>query len=250
MSAAELQGRLPSLLADLRRVSVENSLEGRLARMLERLRRALPSPGHISADRARLSALLPDLSKALAQASLAVRPMNPWTVAGARRREVRNAAILAALWSPTQVGDVGATFLAEFFVRCGRAGQGMPTAGELALGYRVRVENCPAADGADRVDVVIETARHLIGIEVKVDAGEGPEQIARYVEAIARGGRQLDKVPRVILLAPFAPSREDVVAATWSDVRAAAAAALPPRRAEHGFTHHLVAQFARHVRSF
>jgi hypothetical protein len=168
-----------------------------------------------------------------------------------KRREVRNAAVLAALWTPAQVGEVGPAFLGEFFARCGTlAGQSLPSRDELMLGYRTRIENCPGPDGSDRVDLVIETARHLVGIEIKIDAREGREQLARYVEAIGRSARQLEKVARVIFLAPFAPSRDDVIAADWSTIRAAAAAALPRRRSEHEISHHLVAQFARHVRGF
>lgn len=155
------------------------------------------------------------------------------------------------VWTPAQVGEVGPAFLGEFFARCGtRAGQSLPSRDELTLGYRMRIENCPGPDGSDRVDLVIETARHLVGIEIKIDAREGREQLARYVEAIGRRARQLEKVARVIFLAPFAPSRDDVIAADWSTIRAAAAAALSRRRSEHEISHHLVAQFARHVQGF
>lgn len=250
-AATDLRGRLPALLAELRRTSGEGTLERRLLPLLERLRRLLPSRSPPALDVDRLASILSELTIALAQGPRAQQTMNPWTVAGAKRREVRNAAILAALWSSAQVGDVAVTFLAGFLARCGgRSGRELPTADELALGYRVRVENCPGADGADRVDLVIETARHLIGVEVKIDARESPGQLARYVDAIARNARQLGKRGSVIFLAPLEPSRDDVFTASWSTVRAAAAASLSRRRADYDFAHHLVAQFARHVRSF
>lgn len=211
----------------------------------------LPSRADRRLDADRLAILLPALSTVLSDRPLGGGSINPWTIAGIKRREGPNAAVLAALWTPAQVGEVGRVFLGEFFARCGtRAGQSLPGRAELTLGYRMRIENCPGPDGSDRVDLVIETASHLVGIEIKIDAREGRDQLARYVEAIGRSARQLDKEPRVIFLAPFAPSRDDVIAADWSTIRAAAAAALPRRRSEHEISHHLVAQFARHVRDF
>jgi len=249
--AGGLVDRLPWLLGELRRSAGENTLQHRLVQLLDNLAPLLASRSNASLDAERLASILPDLSIALAQKRRFYGMMNPWTASGAKRREVRNAAILAALWSPAQAGDVAVSFLAEFFARCGaRGAQELPALEELALGYRMRVENCPGADGADRVDLVIETAMQLIGIEVKIDAGEGRDQLDRYVATIRRNAGQLDKQARVVFLAPFAPSRDDVVPATWSTVRAAAAAVLPRSRADYNFAHHLVAHFARHARSF
>lgn len=246
-----LVDRLPGLLNDIRRSAGEITMQHRLGRLLERLAPLLPVRPEASTVADRLKSLLPALSVTLAQGRSGSGSINPWTVAGTKRREVRNAAILAALWSPAQTGDVAARFLAEFFARCGvRRGQELPTLEQLTLGYRLRVENCPGADGADRVDLVVETATQFIGIEVKIDAGEGRDQLERYVEAIRRSAGQMDKSPRVIFLAPAPPSHVDVVPATWSTVRAAAAAVVPRNRANLEFAHHLIAQFARHARSF
>lgn len=246
-----LVDRLPVLLTEWRRCASEGTLERRLGRLLGQMKPRLPSRAGGWTDADRLAILLPTLSTALKDRPLSGGSINPWTVAGMKRREVRNAAVLAALWTPAQVGEVGPAFLGEFFARCrARAGQSLPGPDELTLGYRMRIENCPGPDGSDRVDLVIETARHLIGIEIKIDALEGREQLARYIEAIGHSARQLDKLARVIFLAPFAPSRDDVIAADWSTIRAAATAALPRRRSDHEISHHLVARFARHVRGF
>lgn len=246
-----LVDRLPGLLSEWRRCASEGTLERRLGRLLGQMKPLLPSHAGGQLGAHRLAILMPALSTALGDRPLGCGSINPWTIAGMKRREVRNAAVLAALWTPAHVGEVGPAFLGEFLARCGTAaGQGLPGRAELTLGYRMRIENCPGPDGSDRVDLVIETARHLVGIEIKIDAREGREQLARYVEAIGRSARQLEKVARVIFLAPFAPSRDDVIAADWSMIRAAAAAALPRRRSEHEISHHLVAQFARHVRGF
>ncbi|HEX7852516.1 MAG TPA: hypothetical protein VF523_10020 [Burkholderiales bacterium] len=42
---------------------------------------------------------------------------------------------------------------------------------ELGKGYRVAPEVCPLGDAADRVDLVIETSRYIIAIEVKIRPG-------------------------------------------------------------------------------
>ena len=248
---AGLVDRLPQLLGELRRSAGENTLQHRLGRLLEKLSPLLPGRPGASLDADRLGSILPAISVALAQRRTLGGAINPWTMAGIKRREVRNAAVLAALWSRNQLGDVAASFLAEFFARCPPLSGGeLPTHDELALGYRMRVENCPGADGADRVDLVIETATQLVGVEVKIDAAEGPAQLDRYVEAIRRSARQMDKAARVVFLAPFGPSRDDVVSASWATVRAAADAVLPRSRSDYEFAHHLIAHFARHVRSF
>lgn len=201
-------------------------------------------------DRVRLASLLPRLGSALNGARSSGLMINPWIVAGLSRREVRNAAVLASLWSDTQCGKAGAQFLREFLARVEQPQTPLPSADELAAGYIVRTEHCLGADGADRVDLVIESARHLVGIEVKIDAGEGLQQLSRYVTAIERSARRLDKRPAVILLAPFRPSCPEVLTASWPVVRAAAQAVLPPRRSEFSFAHQLIAAFAVHVRNF
>lgn len=201
-------------------------------------------------DSVRLAGLLSRLGSALNGARSSGLMINPWTAAGLNRREVRNAAVLASLWSDTQCGKAGAQFLREFLARVEQPQTPLPGADELAAGYIVRTEHCPGTDGADRVDLVVESARHLVGIEVKIDAGEGPQQLSRYVTAIERSARRLDKYPAVILLAPFRPSCPGVLTAGWPLVRAAAQAALPAHRSEFSFAHQLIAAFAVHVRSF
>jgi hypothetical protein len=143
-----LVDRLPRLLSEWRRCASEGTLERRLGRLLGQMKPLLPSRAGGRLDADRLAILLPAVSTALRDRPLGGGSINAWTIAGIKRREVRNAAVLAALWTPTQVGAVGPAFLGEFFARCGtRAGQGLPGREELTLGYRMRIENCPGRTG-------------------------------------------------------------------------------------------------------
>jgi hypothetical protein len=249
-----LHARLTSFLDDWERVKNANTVVERLKSFLviahPLLAPNMDGPTPKPADCDKLRSLLPRLSASLRSASSSIGSINPWAIAGLRRREVRNAAALAALWSPRQCGQVAVAFLDKFLRLVDQPGTSLPTFSELAAGYVIRTEHSPAGDGRDRVDLVIESTDHLIGIEIKIDAGEGPAQLSRYVASIRGNAQNLGKRPVVVLLAPFAPSHPDVLRAAWSHVRAAAAAALPRRRLDYTFTHHLVAAFARHARGF
>ncbi|WP_374943454.1 PD-(D/E)XK nuclease family protein [Sphingomonas sp.] len=198
----------------------------------------------------RLAPVIHPLNMALRAARTQGLGVNPWTMAGLKRNEVRNAAVLAGLWSPVQGGDTAIRFLNAFLRRLHDPQAVLPTVKEIAAGYTVRTECCPEGDSRDRVDLVIETVHHVLGIEVKIGAGEGLGQLDRYVAAVTNNAAGRCKRPVVILLAPFPPSRPDVLRATWSTVRTAATAAVPRRRADYEFTDYLVAAFGRHVARF
>ena len=255
LTVNDQKGRLVGFLEEWRRRVGGQPLRSRLAVFLERavplLERAITeqTPPTRSADGLRL--LMPLLATALRLSDRHVASVNPWTLAGLRRREVRNAGVLAGLWTPSSMGDLAGSFLGEFLDRVpAPEGSSLPDRAELALGYRVRAEHCPSGDDADRVDIVIETKRHLIGVEVKVDAGEGDRQLERYLLAVARSATSTDRIPVVLLLGPKRPSRPDVLWASWSTVRAAIGATMPRHRRDQAFGHHLLDHFARHVGAF
>jgi hypothetical protein len=133
--------------------------------------------------------------------------INPWSLASLGRDEVRNSAALAGLWMSEFGGETSKRFLANYL---STAMSGLEWAGELHAGYRVGTEVCPMGDAADRVDIVIETRRHLIGIEVKIGAGLGREQLERYSASISRRADLQDLSACVVLLAPFSATRPDV----------------------------------------
>lgn len=200
-------------------------------------------------DTGRLASALEALSPALMVARGAAGFANPWTLAGLGRFEVRNAAVLAALWSPSVAGYTAVRFL-DAFLRRLPPDLGLPTQAELSKPYVVRTEHCAAGTATERVDITIEGEAFVLGVEVKIDAGEGPDQLGRYVATIAKWGRARSRRPSVVLLASFAPSRGDVFGATWADVVAAARSIMPRRRRDYRYTHHLIDSFALHAARF
>lgn len=170
--------------------------------------------------------------------------VNLWAIAGLKRDEVRVAAALAGLWRADFGGTASLRFLREYLEA---ALPGIAWDAELAPGYGVEAECNPTGDVSDRVDLVVETLRHLIGIEVKIDAGLGPQQLERYGLAIGRRAAFTGRAPHVILLAPFAS--EAALSTSWCDVAAAARRAVPGKTSARSFTAHYIASFGDYVSS-
>jgi hypothetical protein len=152
---------------------------------------------------------------------------NPWLTAGLGRDEVRVSRVLAALWDRRHYGDEARAFLGRFFAV---AGSEFPDSAELARGYRVETEHCINGTTADRVDITIETDVSIIGIEVKVGAIEGHNQLARYAAAIKTRARLMQRANHsVIFLSPYASkeavfkeSDRSAIWVTWQTVAGAA----------------------------
>jgi hypothetical protein len=218
---------------------------------LRPLLRDLDPPGaraKIAPDPARLARAFAALAGPLRAIRSEGAFLNPWAVAGLRQ-EVQVCAALAALWNPALAGPGARDFLAAFLAQVRGGGSPLPDAGDLAAGYRIRVEDSPLGLASERIDVTVEGERFLIGIEVKIGAALQPRQLERYVDTVTRRAAAGGQVPHVILLAPFPPRLAGVGAATWRDVALAAEASLPPVR-ERGFAHRLLETFAAHVRTF
>ncbi|WP_449470251.1 PD-(D/E)XK nuclease family protein [Sphingobium chungangianum] len=173
--------------------------------------------------------------------------MNPWALASLGHDEVRIAGVLAGLWSSDFGGEASRRFLSQYL----RAA--MPEidwSADLEGGYRVGTEICPMGDAADRVDLVIETSRHLIGVEVKIRAGLGRNQLERYKMAIARRADLQRLLPRITLLAPFPANVADVPSTTWADVAGAARTASGGSETGRTFVQKMIAAFGDHIQAF
>ena len=179
--------------------------------------------------------------------------INPWMLAELGRREVRNAAVLAGLWNPAMAGEAAVLFLDAFLRRVERANMiQLPDHAALSQGYVILTEDCAVGQASERIDLTIEGPDYLIGIEVKIDAGEGKAQLERYRTALAaratsRGPAGGGLTPYLIFLAPRAPSIDGVPVASWRDVAEAARLSGGDRAT---FFAQVLSAFADHVEHF
>lgn len=157
-----------------------------------------------------------------------VTSANMWDTAGLGTDEVRVCSVLSKLWDWQHYGDEGRLFLQRCLSVLGpdRA----PGINELRQGYRVQTDHCLNGNLADRVDITVETARSIVGVEAKIYAGEGERQIARYVQSIAQRAALMRRCnPQVLFLSPRRPTDQHTSASwlTWRQVADAADVADP-----------------------
>lgn len=188
---------------------------------------------------------LANLKGPLAAARSSGGLINPWAVAGLRRDEVRTAAALAGLWLEGFGGGASRRFVAEYL---GAALPDIDWYAELVNHYQVEAECNPVGDLTDRVDLVVETRRHLVGIEVKIDAGLGPMQLPRYRAALDRRAELGGRTAHLLLLARIASP--DAISTSWRDLAGAAARAVPRRIQNQTFVERYISAFGDYVRRF
>lgn len=201
-------------------------------------------------DVVRLRDSLDALREPLAQQREDGRFLNPWKMGGLREDEVRNAAVLAQFWSPQLCGTAAARFLDAFCRRLADPAGLLPSSAALLSGYHVRTEHCPIGEASERVDITIEGRDFVIGVEVKINAAEGPDQLRRYRDAVTAWARGRGKRPVVIFLAPYPTKEAGVLLATWRDVAAAARAISTDGGAHSSQYQKLLAPFSEHISGF
>ena len=171
--------------------------------------------------------------------------LNLWAIAGLKHNEVRTAGALAGLWRTEFGGVTSRDFLALYLKR---AVKNEDWDHELCSGYSVFTEVNPLGESSDRVDLVIETGRYLIGIEIKIRAGLGPnDQLGRYLEALESRAAHMRRSRILILLAPFPSKIAEVYSSTWNDVSAAARQVAKRGGSAKSLIHRVIAQFGDHV---
>lgn len=254
MSGGRHAQRLDDFLTLWRAAHVAAPQDARLARFLEAFRplrlkpavKAVRKPVDPLALLEFLNRVRTPLEARRAQGGL----LNPWTIAGVRRKEVVNSAILATFWSPQACGDLARQFLSAFCRRIDDPEGKLPTGEELAQPYAIRTEHCPVGQASERVDITIEGTTFVLGIEIKIDAMEGVEQLPRYVASINQWSEQRGKRPCVVFLAPFKTVEPGVLQAGWSDVAAAAKKVLVAQGSAPSSHRFLLESFIRHSRKF
>lgn len=203
--------------------------------------RSPPEPGHFSAVILRLRE---PLQRAREDGAF----LSAWAVAGLRRNELRNAAVLAWLLDPRGSHGFDAAVLRAFLEEVMKGTPDWPDLERDFSRVAVRTEEWPLGSETDRVDIALDGPDFALFVEVKIDAPEGPEQLRRYADLARRKAAALGRAyGRVIYLSsrlPQDPPRE-VAVVTWREV-ARILSALP----RGGINGALARQFAHHVRAF
>lgn len=155
---------------------------------------------------------------------------NVFSALGVVRKEVIQSRFLAYLLSPKEHHDQGSKFLHALLRKL-----------DIQIGDIDRVRVMAERSGAEhgRMDIVIDCKPWLIVIEVKIDAGEGDEQLFRYRQWLTRQTGYDEDKKRLIFLTPtghesVTGTNGDYQQLSYSDVADAFSpllenqAALPP----------------------
>lgn len=209
------------------RTGLESRLRDFLSAAAPQLRRSAdigsdrPAPHHV--DAATFGKFLRQLREPLERYRSTGHAVNVWSVAGLSRNEVRNTAVLAELLRHERLGEPARAFLAAIIGKARSAEPGFPDI-STDSNYRVSTEVCPFGDRATRIDLVIETERYLLGVEVKIDADEQPDQLKRYAVVLNDRAKVDGKSHALVFLSRRPPSNLPLNAAqiTWLDIHHAA----------------------------
>jgi hypothetical protein len=203
---------------------------------------AMPSPQ-------RLTTILASLSEPLRRSRANGDFLQIWSVAGLKRNELQNAAVLAWLIDPKGSHGYGSKILSGFLLAAAEQAPSWPLHGADLSRVTVHTEERPLGSDRDRVDIAIDGPDFVLFVEVKIDAPPGPLQLQRYTEAANDKARAWRKTyAQVIYLSPRRPPPDlppGIVVLTWRRV-ARALSGVPAQ----GVNGSLVHQYARYIRSF
>jgi len=167
---------------------------------------------------------------------------NVWEIAGLKKDELRISRVLAWYLDPKAGHGLGAGFIERFL-----------SLSEMHASFssvRVLCENYPDGMTGNRVDILIDSPQFLMIVEVKIGAGEQPDQIDRYCRiAASRAG--VGRPWKVVYLtldgrnpASGSSDADQVFCMSWSEV-----AGILRIAAEQSsdISHFLANNFADHI---
>lgn len=152
----------------------------------------------IEINTAELTQFFTQLSEPLKLVQHRALSFDPWEVAGLERKEVRNTAVLAWLLDPEGTHGFGRLPLQTLLQTIRHNRKDIPE--DYHRYCRVQVEANPTGDCTNRVDIEIDADNFLLFIEVKINANDQPEQIARYCEDAEQ--RAISRPWAVVFLTP------------------------------------------------
>lgn len=174
--------------------------------------------------------------------------INVWDIAGLKYNEGRNSAILAWLLDPRGTHGLGTRVISHLLrLVCARQSN-WPELSDCLTNVSVVNECWPVGSATERVDIVVDGDSFTLFIEVKIQAQEGKEQLARYVKAAEAKRRATGKQHGLVLyLSPVAPVNppDEVAFITWRNI-GEILNALP----KSGFNGAIIRQFSQHIQKF
>ncbi len=195
-----------------------------------------------------LRRLILALAEPLRHAPPITPSLNVWSVAGLKRDELRNAAVLAWFLNPQESHGLGPAFLTAFLEDVARKMPDWPQPVADVSRTTVATEEWPLNSATDRVDIVLDGTDFVLFVEVKIDAPEGPDQISRYLAQVQRKAKATGRTySGVVYLRPRRPQPipPGVATITWKEV--ASTLSDLGKQTPGGA---LAAQFAQHIRNF
>lgn len=155
-----------------------------------------------------------------------------WQLADLKRNEVRNSRILSWFLDPAEPHGYGAELFHAWMKALLNGNEFENLRDKIADKevYRVSTEVNPFSDQSNRFDIEIDSDAFYLCIEVKIDASEGSDQLARYAELTER--KAGDRPWAVVFLTPRGngartSNEERIIAASWRGLAAAIRAKHP-----------------------
>lgn len=203
-------------------------------------------------DPERLGAFLGKLREGVTSCRHDGRLLNVWAISGLKRNEVRTSAVLGWVLDCHGSHGFGSAVLDELVrLLCDRDGGRRLADIRLGRHYSLSLEHCAFGEMDNRVDLAIEGENCVLFIEVKIDAGLGPDQLNRYLQTAKAKARALKKdIPLVLFLSETWPQDrpQEIICLRWADVAKAISIAVS-RSADKSLSGALLQQFAAHIRT-
>ncbi|AKI02674.1 PD-(D/E)XK nuclease superfamily [Hoeflea sp. IMCC20628] len=211
---------------------------------------ALP-PREIDPDR--LGGFLGKLREGVASCRHDGRLLNVWAISGLKRNEVRTSAVLGWVLDCHGSHGFGPAILNELLCLLRHKNENVQLLKDVRLGrhYTLSLEHCAFGDMDNRIDLAIEGENCVLFIEVKIDAGLGPDQLNRYLQTAKTKARALKKpIPLVLFLSENWPldRPQEIICLRWADV-AKSISNVVSRSPENTLSGALLQQFAAHIKS-
>lgn len=133
----------------------------------------------INIDASQLAEFFSLLAEPLSAVRHPALQFDPWEIAGLQRKEMANTSVLAWLLDPCASHGFGKLPL-QVLLRLIRSQNRYDIPADFNRFCRIETEANPTGDDTNRVDIEISADNFFLLIEVKIDADEQKQQIARY----------------------------------------------------------------------